>query len=89
MHKFLLLINTIKYLKFQQIYFRVVRKFIKPKVDDKFIGLIYKRTGPRKILSLYKEKVDRHLNAYSLNHCELLDLPVDWNNEVFSKLWSW
>ncbi|MDA7727075.1 heparinase II/III family protein [Pseudomonadales bacterium] len=87
MSKLLLVVNTVKYLKWQQIYFRVVRKFIKPKVTDKFSGSIQKGTGAWTHVTLYEEKINRDLNACFLNHCALLDLPVDWNNEGFSKLW--
>ena len=87
MSKLLLVVNTLKYLKWQQIYFRVVRKFIKPKVTDKFSGSIQKGTGAWAHVTLYEEKINRDLNACFLNHCALLDLPADWNNEGFSKLW--
>ena len=87
MGKILLVINTVKYLKWQQIYYRVVRKFTKPKVTDKFSGSIQKVPGVWKHLTLYEEKIDRHLKACFLNHSEFLDLPSDWNNERLGKLW--
>lgn len=87
MGKILLVIKTVKYLKWQQIYYRVVRKFIKPKVTDKFSGSIQKVQGVWKHLTLYEEKIDSHLKACFLNHSELLDLPSDWNNERLGKLW--
>ena len=87
MFKVLLYINTIKYLKWQQIYFRLVRKFIKPKVTDKFNGSISKRSDAWKKLKLYKEKIDPLLNTCFLNYPKKLDLPDDWNNEDLSKLW--
>lgn len=87
MGKLLLLINTVKYLKWQQIYFRLLRKFVKPKVTDKFSGSIPKRSRVWKHLTLYEEKIDKHLNACFLNHSKQLDLPTDWNNKGCSKLW--
>ena len=87
MGKLLLVINTVKYLKWQQIYFRVVRKFIKSKVTDRFSGSIQKGSGKWKHVTLYEEKIDRHLNACFLNYSQPLDLPIDWNNEGFDKLW--
>ena len=87
MRKLLLLINTVKYLKWQQIYFRLARKFIKPKVTDKFSGSLLKRSDTWKHVTLYEEKIDRHLNTYFLNQSRQLDLPTDWNNEDLSKLW--
>ena len=87
MYKVLLFINTVKYLKWQQVYFRLVRKFIKPKVKDKFNGSIPKRSAAWDTLKLYEEKIDLHLNVSFLNQSKQLDLPADWNNEDFSKLW--
>jgi uncharacterized heparinase superfamily protein len=87
MYKVLLFINTVKYLKWQQVYSRLVRKFIKPKVKDKFNGSIPKRSAAWEALTLYEEKIDLHLNVSFLNQSKQLDLPDDWNNEDFSKLW--
>jgi uncharacterized heparinase superfamily protein len=85
--KLLLLINTVKYLKWQQIYFRLVRKFVKPKITDKFSGSSPKRADAWEHLTLYEEKIDRQLNTCFLNQSSQLDLPADWNNEDFGKLW--
>ena len=87
MSKLLLLINTVKYLKWQQIYFRLVRKFVKPKVTDVFNGVIPQRSDGWERLTLYEEKIDKHLKAFFLNHPKQLDFPADWNNEDISKLW--
>ena len=87
MSKLLLLINTVKYLKWQQIYFRLVRKFVKPKVTDIFNGAIPQRSDGWERLTLYEEKIDKHLKACFLNHPKQLDFPADWNNEDVSKLW--
>jgi uncharacterized heparinase superfamily protein len=87
MGKLLLLINTVKYLKWQQIYYRLVRKFVKPKVTDSFSGVSPKRSDAWEHMTLYEEKIDKHLNACFLNHSKQLDLPTDWNNEGCSKLW--
>lgn len=87
MGKIILVINTVKYLKWQQIYYRFVRKFTKPKVTDKFGGSIQKAPGLWKDVVLYEEKIDSHLKACFLNQSKVLDLPRDWNNERFDKLW--
>ena len=68
MGKLLLLMNTVKYLKWQQIYFRLLRKFVKPKVTDKFSGSIPKRSRVWKHLTLYEEKIDKNLNECFLNN---------------------
>jgi len=87
MSKLLLLINTVKYLKWEQIFFRLVRKFFKPKVTDVFNGLFLKRSVGWVHFTLYEEKINKHLKACLLNHSKQLDFPTDWNNEDMSKLW--
>ena len=85
--KFFLLVNTLRHLKWQQIYFRLVRKLIKPKVTERFYGPKPQRSKTWKHLTLYDDKIDIQLEARFLNYTKKLDLPVDWNNESPSKLW--
>ena len=87
MRKIFLLFNTLRYLKWQQIYFRLLRKLIKPKVTERFQGSKPHRSKLWKHLMLYDEKIDNQLEACFLNHTKKLDLPADWNNESLSKLW--
>ena len=87
MSKFFLLFNTLRYLKLQQIYFRLVRKLIKPKVTEIFHGLKPERSKTWEHVTLYDSKIDSQLEASFLNHTKKLDLPADWNNESNSKLW--
>ena len=87
MKKLFLLFNTLRYLKWQQIYFRLLRKLIKPKVTESFQGLKPKRSKTWKHLSLYDSKIDDQLEACFLNHTKKLDFPADWNNETLSKIW--
>ena len=87
MNKLVLLINTVKHLKWQQVYFRLVRKVTKPKVTDNFNGLNKKKSHFWEHITLYEEKIDSDLNAFFLNKSKKLELPDDWNNKDFSKLW--
>lgn len=87
MHKFLLLINTLKFLKWQQIYFRIRRKFVKPRVTEHFNGVVPCRNGQFKCECLFDEKITQDLRANFLNRSKQLDLPHDWNDESHSKLW--
>ena len=87
MKKLLLLINTVKYLKWRQIYFRLIRRFYKPKVTDDFSGSFPKKKEGWIHLELYEEKIDKYANARFLNQSKQLDLPSDWNYEGYSKLW--
>ena len=87
MRKLFLLFNTLRYLKWQQIYFRLVRKLIKPRVTESFQGPKPKRSKTWEHLPLYGNKIDSQLETCFLNHTKKLDLPGDWNNESPSKLW--
>ena len=87
MTKLCLLFNTLRYLKWQQIYFRLVRRLIKPKVTESFHGPKPKRSKIWEHLPLYDNKIDSQLETCFLNHAKKLDLPADWNNESLSKLW--
>ena len=87
MTKLFLLFNTLRYLKWQQIYFRLVRKIIEPKVTESFQGPNPQRSMAWKHQRLYGNKIDSQLEACFLNHTKKLDLPADWNNESPSKLW--
>ena len=85
--KLFLLFNTLRHLKWHQIYFRLVRKLIKPKVTERFYGSKPKRSKIWEHLPLYGNKIDSQLEACFLNHTKKLDLPADWNSESPSKLW--
>ena len=87
MGKLFLLLNTLRYLKWQQIYFRLVRKLIKPKITEIFQQPKPKRSRTWKHLPLYDNKIDIQLEACFLNHTKKLNLPADWNNESLTKLW--
>ena len=87
MSKLFLLFNTLRYLKWQQIYHRLVRRLVKPKVTESFQGPKPKRSKTWEHLPLYGNKIDSQLEACFLNHTKKLDLPADWNNELPSKLW--
>ena len=75
--KFFLLFNTLRHLKFQQIYFRLVRKLIKPKVTENFQRPKFQRSNAWKHMKLYDDKIDNQLKACFLNYTKPLDLPAD------------
>ena len=87
MRKIFLLFNTLRYLKWQQFYFRILRKLIKPKVSERFHGSKLHRSKAWKHFMLYDEKIDIQLEAFFLNYPKKLDFPADWNNKSLSKLW--
>ena len=87
MLKLLLLINTVKYLKWEQIYFRFARKFLKPKVTEIYSG--HEPQSPKVWIhqTLYDDKINNQFEALFLNYAKKLDFPSDWNNQTISKLW--
>lgn len=87
MSKFLLLFHTLKYLRWEQFYFRFRRKLIKPRVTDVYCGLAPLNSNDWVSAELYEEKITRDLCADFLNHRKKLNFPKDWNDESHSKLW--
>jgi uncharacterized heparinase superfamily protein len=60
---------------------------IKPKVTDKYRKLSLNKSKAWKHITLYEEKIDKHLNACFLNESKKLNFPDDWNSKGHSKLW--
>ena len=89
MRRLILIFNTLKFLKFKQIYYRLKRKFINPKVTEKFLGDMPQRKGNWIKFNFYEDKIDKDLNANFLNCKKKLNLPKDWNNLNISKLWTY
>ena len=87
MYKILLYVNTIKYLKLSQIFYRFKRILIRPKSTDVYKYKALSRPDNWLHVSLYPEKIDKNFNANFLNFSKKLNLPADWNCENPSKLW--
>ena len=85
----ILLANTVRYLKWQQIYFRVIRKLFKPQVTEMFQEDSLRFSGEWQHIELYDKKINTNLEACFLNYKKTLDFPTDWNNEKLSKLWTY
>lgn len=86
--KLLKLINTIKYLKFVQLYYRLHYLFLKPKTKKKIfnIGLqahkyIWINAIPKSVAMLAPNQFN------FLNHLGSLDHADDWNSQAQEKLW--
>lgn len=87
MKKLLLLFHTIKYLRWPQLYFRVYRKLVKPRVTEQYQGRALQKSALWVHVPLYDEKISPQLVATFLGYTKKLDLPNDWNDESHSKLW--
>lgn len=83
----LLFFKTIKYLKWQQIFYRIIRKFPIRSALEKYVPINLKRSLSWINVELYAEKIDTSFNAIFLNSSKKLNLPYDWNNNTFDKLW--
>ena len=68
----LLFINTIKYLKWQQIYFRFVRKLIAPKITDIYEGVKLTPVDVWNHSALYESKISNNFVANFLNYSKKL-----------------
>ena len=62
MKKILLLLHTIRFLKWQQIYFRILRILLKPKVTHKFKQSELSRPDNWFHVLLYDEKIDSNFD---------------------------
>lgn len=87
MKRLILFFNTLRYLKWQQIYFRLIRKLIKLKVAKTIERPQPKRSKSWQHHPLFDCKINTESEACFLNHAKKLDLPSDWNNKSLSKLW--
>ena len=84
-----LYINTIKYLRFRQIFHRLIRIIYVPKVYYSDSKKNPERSQLWKHILLYDEKIDVYFNSNFLNYPKKLDLPNDWNNSSMPMLWTY
>ena len=78
--------HTLKYLKFTQLYHRVLKRFTHPKVHT----VIAERadiSGHWLGQELYPQKFFNETNVEFLNHQGSVSSRSDWNNENEEKLW--
>lgn len=87
MKRFLLYVNTLRYLKWQQVFFRIYRKIRRPKISSHITNFNIHRSKAWNHLPLHDEKISTSLRANFLNKRKLLVFPRDWTDESPSKLW--
>jgi len=87
MKKIFFYVNTVKYLKWQQVYFRLIRKLLKPKVTEKLQKVRLYGSDKWHHELLYKNRINEKMEASFLNSRKILNLPADWHQESPSKLW--
>lgn len=90
-HKINLLVHTLKYLRFKQLYYRGYYL-----IRNRFFKKEYKKTLSKKVKSLTWENsfkyTDSYKNEYSfnfLNFPHTFSSQIDWNYNAFGKLWTY
>lgn len=89
MKTILLYLHTIKYLKFSQIFFRLYKNFVKPKISDSWRSYVVKKSNEWLHIDLYEEKIDEKYNSFFLNYQKRLNFPGDWHFNHPNKLWAY
>ncbi|MDX2369610.1 MAG: alginate lyase family protein [Colwellia sp.] len=86
MTKLSIYFHTLKYLKFTQVYHRILKRFSHPK--------IHSVTGERVVVDgnwiaqeVYPQKFLNELDVEFLNHKGSVQDPSDWNTDKEEKLW--
>ena len=86
-----LLIHTLKYLRFKQLYYRGYYL-----IRNRFFKKEYKKTLSKKIDSLNWENpflyTDSYKNKYTfkfLNLSHTFNSQIDWNYDAYGKLWTY
>ncbi|ANW24190.1 heparinase II/III family protein [Vibrio coralliilyticus] len=86
MRKLSLYFHTIKYLKFIQLYYRILKRLNHPKI--KFIKAEPAEvTGTWQVEELYPQKFIDQTEVNFLNHAGSVHTVEDWNNPKEEKLW--
>ena len=78
--------HTLKYLKFTQVYHRILKRFRHPKVHL-VIGERASIFGHWEAQELYPQKLLNETDVEFLNHRGVVHCMGDWNNEEEEKLW--
>jgi len=84
--KLLTYFHTLKYVKFSQIYYRIVKRFTHPRTNE-VVGTLTERSGNWVCHSLYKQKLFDNYQVRFLNKDGAVNNRSDWNNEEHAKLW--
>jgi uncharacterized heparinase superfamily protein len=86
MKKLALYFHTLKYLKFTQLYHRVLKRFTHPKINL-IKGERADISGQWQVQELCAQKFINETDVNFLNHPGFVNAEFDWNNEKEEKLW--
>jgi uncharacterized heparinase superfamily protein len=84
--KLLTYFHTLKYVKFTQIYYRIIKRFTHPKPSE-LVGKLTERSGNWVYHPLYEKKLLASNRVRFLNQDGTVNDESDWNNEEHAKLW--
>ena len=84
--KLLAYFHTLKYVKFSQIYYRIVKRFVHPKPNE-VVGKLTQCSGSWVCHPLYEQKLFASNHVRFLNQDGAVNNESDWNNEEHTKLW--
>jgi uncharacterized heparinase superfamily protein len=84
--KLLTYFHTLKYVKFSQIYYRIVKRFTHPRPNE-VVGALTERSGNWVCHSLYEQKLFDNNQVRFLNKDGAVNNKLDWNNKEHAKLW--
>ena len=93
MDKIILLLNTVKYLKFKQIFFRLfyfIRNRLRKTTSFKYDFLKESESFPLKFNQSCGSNSSYNNNEFSfLNLSKKFDNNIDWNYDEYGKLWTY
>lgn len=79
--------HTVKHLKFSQLYYRIIKRFIHPKAHD-FEGVVAAPHSDVYVFHpLYNQKFFADNSVEFLNQKGIVDEASQWNDEAKTKLW--
>ena len=79
-------IHTLKYVKFSQIYYRIVKRFVHPKTNE-VVGELEHCSGTWVRHPLYEQKLFSNKDVKFLNQGGAVNNASDWNDKNQTKLW--
>lgn len=86
LEQYIKIFHTLKYLKFEQFYFRALYKFKRPKVAAELVITNSNQwiwEGP----SLFKQSIFPKNEVFFLNKSGAINEKADWNHPSYEKLW--
>ena len=84
--KLLTYFHTLKYVKFTQIYYRIIKRFTHPNPNE-VVGKLTECSGNWVCHPLYEQKLFANNHVRFLNQDGAVNNTSDWNNEEHAKLW--